>query len=68
MITWSAMREKTRSGNYKANEAREENPPSTRPNMPMGDEEMECGSDDPLGIYFIKHIIFQHGVSTVTIL
>jgi hypothetical protein len=59
---------KTKSGNYKASEVRKENPPSTRPNMPMGDEEMECGSVDPLGIYLIEHIMFHSGVSIVTIL
>jgi hypothetical protein len=51
-----------------ASDIRKREPPSTRPNMPMGDEEMEFGSDDPLGSDHLKLIMFHYGVGTVTIL
>ena len=34
----------------------------------MGDEEMEFGSDDPLGNYYLTPVMFHYGVGTVTIL
>jgi hypothetical protein len=36
--------------------------------MPMGDEEMKFGLDDPLGSYHIKLIMLHYGVGTLTIL
>jgi len=42
-----------------ASDIRKREPPSTRPNMPMGDEEMEFGSDDPLGSCYLKPITSQ---------
>jgi len=51
-----------------ASDIRKREPPSTRPNMPMGDEEMEFGSDDPLGSYHLTTIMFHYGVGTVTML
>jgi len=54
--------------NCQASDIRKREPPSTRPNMPMGDEEMKFGSDDPLGSSHLKPIMLHYGVGTVTIL
>jgi hypothetical protein len=44
--------------NCQASDIRKREPPSTRPNMPMGDKEMKLGSDDPLSSYHINLLCF----------